>query len=879
MKILRDIRNIGIIFIIVGLPVIIFTSLFFDKVYDREIAVQKELFTLNQKLTNEIMSRGIHEIIGEAYRNFNVIEDSDEMYRYLQRDDKVNRGELEQLFLRMAKNIDDIDKIGFLDLDGMEIINISIEKDSAPVLLKEDDMENRSSYSYFIESVANEGSTFISEIEDTGKAVFEISRLLSNEEGDKAGVLVLTFRADSIFEFFSDFNMDDGGIERILLDSGEKVIAGKGSSFALFNDGDIDGYGYLEIYDQDELMNYVINSVDFDYEGEKLKTYPMYIVSGYRDDIIAMMNEDSFFDLVNMKSYIYIRLCLLLLMAVSFFYFMTKKERSLSINKTIADTTSDGVAILDNKRRVVFVNSAYEKITGFDFNEIEGSLIFEFKFDRQDDSFYNNIWNKVNSLGSWQGDLWDRRKDGLIYPRHLDIRSIKSRFGQVSNYIGISKDLSDKKTYMDRVENLENYNQITNLPNFNLLKKRIDVRISAKRRFSLVCVLIKNYDNLQLSLGNTDLDEFIRYYINDVMKAFGKENRISHVSERRFVVELLKNERLENLYEFMELVMEHFNRPFDYKGQMIKVEVKTAVVRYPEDGKESVELLENAALALDNICNEMGKGYIFYKDEIRKPVLRRLNIEKELQKALEKGEFEIYFQPKMEMSSKRVTCAEALLRWKSSLLGNVSPAEFIPIAENSDLIIDIDKYVISKVIEIISVNADTMGGKMNISINVSGKSFEKFDVYEMVMNKVSSKNIRPEMITVEITETTLMENVDHINDTLKKLRKEGVRISIDDFGTGFSSLSYLKLLETDEIKIDRSFIMDYPDNDDGSIAKYIKIMADSLGLDTVAEGVETIEQIKFLESIACKYIQGYYYSRPLPENEFIEYIKASMPVI
>lgn len=897
MKFLRDVFNIAVILLIVSAPAIFLTSTFLDRVYEEEIMAQKKLFSSEQRLSNEIIANSINEITGEAYRSFKVIAGSDEMQRYIDNYSVENRYELEQLFYRMGKNIDDIDQIRFLSLEGMEQIRVNVEKGLAPFVVAENQLQDKSKKDYFLQAKKNSEMICFSEIdlnvekgeiEKPYKPVFRISSCIEDEEGNLAGVLVMNYRADRIIDMFLGED-EEYMVSRTLLNQEKDIIVTDredgffpnllGSDLSGFEDGSIynealgeekTSYNY---YDGEKSTNYIVKLTDiYIDEMYNILVPSIYIVSEYKDEVIALMNKDSFFDVYNMKSYLYSRFVFLLLVAIIFFYFMLENGKNLSMNKIIADTTNDGVIITDRRNRIIFINDAYKDITGFDFEDVKGKTPAEFKSGRHGESFYKEMWHDINSKGMWIGELWDKRKNGMVYPKLLEIRKIMNRSGSVSNYIGIFKDLSDEKIYRERVENLENYNQLTNLPNFKILKKTMDNEIEHGSDFGLVHILLSNYDNLQLSLGDVEFGDFLGLYAKNFIEAFGQENKISHISERKFVIETSNIEDFDRAEEFIGKLVEYLTQPFDYKGSKVKVDVRASCVSYPRDGRDSSTLLENAELALDFVGSQSDRMFVVFNDEIKGQVLRKLKIQEELVNSLEKREFQIYLQPKVSTETKKATSAEALLRWNNSVLGSVSPGEFIPVAEKTDFIIDIDRYVLNETTKMIRRYHDDFGLDINVSVNISGRSFEKVDVYDMVMDAVWKGKIYPDMLTIEITETILMKNVENINGILLKLRKEGIKVSIDDFGTGFSSLSYLKNLETDELKIDRSFIKDFPETDDGSIAKYISIMAGGLGLKTVAEGAETKEQVCFLEEIGCSYIQGYYYSKPLPADGFIEYV-------
>jgi PAS domain S-box-containing protein len=853
-----------------------------------------------QKHSNMIMASSINEIIGEGYRFFKIIEFSEEIERYIGEEKKSSKDSVEQFFQRLASNVNDVNQIRFINMDGMEEIGVDIVNGVAPLIIEDSNLQNRRNSNYFIDAIENTDSICISElslnmkdgeIEIPYNPMYRISRVIKNVENLPVGVLVLNLKADRVIDLFKYGYDDDNMIDRMLLNYRKEVIVSKGGDGYfpfMFEDsycsggiaiklGEVDfSEGELkELYDAESEMNFAVKPITlFEDESKNIIAPVAYIVSRYNDEAIMIMNSNSFFNKENMRKYIFSRWCLLLLIATIFFYYMLKKGKNLEVNRFIANTTDDGVMITDSKNRIEYVNQSYEYITGFSHDEVMGKTPSEFKSGRHGKEFYKNMWKGINAKGFWKGELWDKRKDGILYPKMLEIHVLKNKLGRVVNYIGIFKDMSDDKSNSDFVDKLVNYNQITNLPNFNLLKRTIDERIRDGESFGLAYIMISNYDSLQLSYGNFSAGKFIGYHANEFRKIFGNRNMVSHVSEKKFIIDIVERNNIDNIEVFMKKMVKYFKGPFDFKDTKVQIEIKAAVVRYPQNGTNSIELLENAELALDYAISHKWKSYVIYNDEIKFPVLRKLNIRKELSKALENEEFEVYLQPKVESSTERMFGVEALLRWNNRLLGSVSPVEFIPVAEQSKFILEIDEYVLEKSTHIMRKIKDSHGLDLFVSVNISGITFENRDVHKMVMEAMKRNGVSGEFLTLEITETTLMNNIDNINDQLMKLRQEGVRISIDDFGTGFSSLSYLKLFETDELKIDRSFIKDYPKGDNGKIAEYITLMANALEIVTVAEGAETKEQVDFLKKIGCTYIQGYYFSKPMNLEDFMKYMKS-----
>ena len=571
-------------------------------------------------------------------------------------------------------------------------------------------------------------------------------------------------------------------------------------------------------------------------------------------------------------------------MLISFFilaivivtYYFKKDKNQLELTKNIADSTNDAVIITDSNTNILYANRAFEKYTGYRREEVMGLRPSHFKSDKQGRDFYKDMWKEINEKGIWQGDLWDRKKNGVIYPKNLTIIAIKDKSnGRTVNYIGIFKDLTNLKETEKYVSKLKNYNLSTNLPNENLLVKLMKNSITSdKRLFAVIYFSIDNYNKMIVQFGKGQYKQLIKVMINNIESITTKDDFIAQTSASKFVIVLKSKENINTTKEFMDEFVEKSKRAVILDEKEMYLDIKSGIAVYPKDGENANELISNANIALEMLLGDKGENYRFYKPEFRELLSRESELELLLSKAIVNNELDIYYQPQIESYRENMVGAEALLRWKNEKLGHVSPAKFIPVAERTGLIVEIGNWIIDRVCGDIKSFEGLKGDDFKVSINISAVQFKDSDVLKQMTEAIERYGINPKNLEIEITESLLLEDLDVINEKLKMFKDLGISVAIDDFGTGFSSLSYLKKLNIDKLKIDRSFIKDYPENDNGEMVEIITAMGKKLKLKVITEGAETKEQVDYLRRVGCNLIQGYYYSKPLPKDSFEEFYKS-----
>ena len=465
--------------------------------------------------------------------------------------------------------------------------------------------------------------------------------------------------------------------------------------------------------------------------------------------------------------------------------------------------------------------------------------------------------------------MWDKKKNGQMYPKWLRINSIIGVGGEVK-YIGVFDDLTDKKQINRRVKRLENYDMLTGLPNKALFLKIVNRRMEKEVRFSLISLKVINFSLVNESLGYRYGDNLLVEIANRFKAAKQKNILISRTGKDEFTLFHPHSNGIPVTKEVVENIIEMLSGLYVIGEKHTYVNIAAGIASYRDSGEAS-EIIENANIAREYAI-ENGIRVFSFDENMKSKYIRRIEVESRMKRALEGAEFEIYYQPQVDVESGCISGVEALLRWESPGLGKVSPAEFIPIAEKTGLIAPLGIWVLRQACRQRSIWSEK-GFEINVAVNISPVQFQNTDIPSAIEGILKEYDIPGESIEVEITEGLLIENFENIDEQLKKIKALGASIAIDDFGTGYSSLGYLRNLEIDKIKIDMQFIRGYPHSDDGTIARIISSLAHNLDLRLVAEGVETKKQLEFVREINCTSIQGYYYSPPLPANEIEELLK------
>ncbi|MEI7456719.1 MAG: EAL domain-containing protein [Nitrosomonadales bacterium] len=536
------------------------------------------------------------------------------------------------------------------------------------------------------------------------------------------------------------------------------------------------------------------------------------------------------------------------------------------------------MSVTDANGTILRVNRAFSYITGYTAEDVVGKNARVLQSGRHDASFYAAMWENLNSTGEWRGEVWNRRKGGEIYPEQLAITAVKNANGVVTNYVSTISDNSLIKAAEDQIKHLAFYDPLTRLPNRRLLQDRLHQAMSSIKRSDLSgALLFIDLDNFKVindTLGHDIGDILLQQVAKRLESCLRQGDTVARLGGDEFVVilEELSNETLEAAEQTRLVghnILLTLNQVYRLENQEYLNTPSIGATLFNKQSQSMDEILKQADIAMYQAKKSGRNSLRFFAPEMLANICVRASLESALRIAIEQLQFELYYQIQVDDSG-RFLGAEALIRWKHHERGFVSPAQFIPLAEETGLILPIGQWVLETAcIQLKDWEPGTLTRDLVLSVNVSAKQFRQINFAAQVQSLVQRHAIKPSLLKLEITESMLFENIEEIIVIMGTLKKIGVLFSLDDFGTGYSSLQYLKRLPLDQLKIDQSFVRDIAvDSSDKAIVSTIIAMAQSLGLDVIAEGVETEEQRKILHNAGCIHYQGYLFSKPVPIEQF-----------
>ncbi|MBF0448149.1 MAG: EAL domain-containing protein [Magnetococcales bacterium] len=544
----------------------------------------------------------------------------------------------------------------------------------------------------------------------------------------------------------------------------------------------------------------------------------------------------------------------------------------------VFESAGEAILITETNGNIISVNQAYLDITGFTQEEIIGKNPRVAKSGRHDKDFYKSLWEELKTKGKWKGEIWDRRKNGQIYPKWLTITEVRTPEGELKNYVGIFTDITNVKETERKLEELAYYDALTQLPNRKLFHIRLnhDVETSKRSKHSLALLFIDldKFKHVNDTLGHGAGDDLLIQVSERLKKTIRNADTVARLGGDEFTIILTNVVKEENVSFVCENIIRSLSQPFDLSGQEASIGASIGISMFPQDGQDTETLIKHADIAMYQAKNS-GRGvYKFFMPEMNALIKHLTQMEKNLRTALEEQQFRVFYQPKVDCLNREIIGMEALVRWQHPEYGVVAPNEFIPLAEDTSLIVPIGAFVLKMACLDTVRLSKNKSVPLKVAVNLSPRQFKNADeLIKMIESTIRETAMDPSKLELEITESMVMGNVDQTILTLKKLRDMGVSIAMDDFGTGYSSLSYLKKLPISTLKIDRAFIRDLPESeDDAAIASAIISMAQNLNLGLVAEGIENREQLQFLQHRGCFIIQGFYYSPPLPCDQFEQFI-------
>ncbi len=548
-------------------------------------------------------------------------------------------------------------------------------------------------------------------------------------------------------------------------------------------------------------------------------------------------------------------------------------EQSLRLAAAVFDSSTEGIIITARDGRILQVNPAFTAITGYRPEEVIGRNPRMFSSGRHDTDFYRTLWNTVLSSGQWQGEIWNRRKNGEIYPEWLSISSIRSPSGEIVYFVATFSDITERKRAEDNILHQAYHDALTNLPNRVLFKDRLEQSLAFARRLKhrKVAVLFIDLDRFKLvndSLGHAVGDQLLQRVAQRLSEVGRQSDTLARLGGDEFTFLLPDVDHVEEATVVADKVLAALKQPFVIGGRDIFVSASIGISMYPDDGADVETLMKHADTAMYRVKKQGRNGFHIYTSALDQHSQRRLELESQLHTALERQQLVLHYQPQFDLVEGRIRGVEALIRWQHPELGMISPAEFIPLAEESGLIVPIGAWVLETACRQAHAWKEAGFPDLVMSVNLSVRQFFGEDIVRQVMQAIDDYRLAAHVLELEITESVAMEDVPYTIRTLESLAASGLRLAIDDFGTGYSSLSQLRKMPVGILKIDRSFVQDITTNpDDAAIVNAVITMAHRLGLKVIAEGVESQAQLAHLREQQCDFAQGFLFSRPLPVAE------------
>jgi diguanylate cyclase (GGDEF)-like protein/PAS domain S-box-containing protein len=550
----------------------------------------------------------------------------------------------------------------------------------------------------------------------------------------------------------------------------------------------------------------------------------------------------------------------------------------------VAFEARDAMLVTDAQGVILRVNRSFSEITGYSAEEAVGKTPGLLRSGRHDPNFYRTLWEAVAREGHWEGEIWNRRKDGGLYAAWLSISAVRDEAGTITHYLGVSSNISEPREAERKIRELAFYDPLTGLPNRRLMLDRLHQAVSAGARSRQYgAVLLIDLDHFKLlndTRGHQAGDEFLVEAARRLRAALRDSDSAARLGGDEYAVLLedLHQEPMaaaniaENIAEKLRAAIAV---PVALDGEKEhRITASVGIVLFGGPDETAGALWRQADLALYEAKSAGRDAVRFYSSEMQAAVDARAEMEAALRQALERNELRLHYQPKVELRGGRVVGAEALIRWHRPLHGMVPPADFIPLAEETGLIVPIGEWVIGAACEQLKAWQDEGLPDVSVAVNVSARQFQQGNLSRIVAQALRLNGVAPERLVVELTESAVMRDPDQAARALTELKAIGVHISLDDFGTGYSSLGYLKRFPIDSLKIDRSFVRDVTsDPDDAAIAQTIIALAHSLNQKVVAEGVETEAQLRFLRAKNCDEMQGYLFSRPLEAGAFADLLR------
>lgn len=558
-----------------------------------------------------------------------------------------------------------------------------------------------------------------------------------------------------------------------------------------------------------------------------------------------------------------------------------RAEEEMEMASKVLENTAEGVMVTDAECRIIHVNSAYSELTGYSEDELLGKVPLLLQKESRS-KIYQGIQKSLEEEGIWSGELWSSRKDGSSYPEMVNIKTIRNRDGAITNYFSMSNDITDQKKWEEQLYQMAHYDSLTGLPNRTLFKDRLRQEIirgeRKEKNFGVLFLDLDMFKSINDSLGHAAGDELLKVVADRLKVTLRNADSIARLGGDEFTIMVTDlaldyEKNINYLTRLCEKIIDVIKQPMEIGGHEISATCSVGVTVYPVDADNVEDLLRNADSAMYYAKSQGRRNFQFYSKEFNEHAVERLEKEIEFRAALKSDSLEVYYQPQVDVISRHVVGAEALLRWKKDGAVVLGPDKIVSLAEETGLIYELGNWILKKACTECMKWKENGHKNLRVAVNLSTRQFRQKDLVEIVAGILEETGLPGKLLELEVTESALMENIDYSVGMMADLSKMGIRWSLDDFGTGYSSLTYLRDFPVHVLKVDQSFVREITINpEDSAIVETIIDLAHRLHLTVIAEGVENAEQLKVLSRMNCEQVQGYYFSQPMESRMFLEFV-------
>ncbi len=560
---------------------------------------------------------------------------------------------------------------------------------------------------------------------------------------------------------------------------------------------------------------------------------------------------------------------------------LRRAESEMEMASKVLENTAEGVMVTDAESRIIHVNSAYTELTGYREEELLGKVPLLLQKESKS-KIYQGIQHSLERDGVWRGELWSSRKNGTSYPEMINIKAIRNKEGKISNYFSMSNDITEQKKWEEQLYQMAHYDSLTGLPNRTLFKDRLKQEIIRSERngnnFGVLFLDLDMFKSINDSLGHAAGDELLKIVGERLKITLRNADSIARLGGDEFTIMVTDlasdyDKNINYLTRLCEKIIDVIKQPMEIGGREINATCSVGVTVFPVDANNVEDLLRNADSAMYYAKSQGRRNYQFYSKEFNEQAVERLEKEIEFRAALKSGVLQLYYQPQIDVISRHVVGAEALLRWKKDGEIILGPEKIVALAEETGLIYELGNWILKQACLECKKWTDQGHDKVRVAVNLSTRQFRQKDLVEIVSSILDETGLPGKLLELEVTESALMENIEYSVEMMAELSRKGIRWSLDDFGTGYSSLTYLRDFPVNVLKVDQSFVREITINpEDSAIVETIIDLAHRLHLTVIAEGVENEEQLIVLSRMNCEQVQGYYFSEPMNPNKFLAYI-------